>query len=693
MKKYFLLGLMTLIVVLLSGCMKEEEVVVPKPEDTMAAYIDHWEQGQYGEMYALLSGQSQAAITKDEFVKRHTSIYEGIGMQNLKVELDLPEEEILAEGAGQTRPVKTQQVETSTSYPYQMSMDTSAGPVEAKGKLEAVKNTETNEWMINWSPALLFPSMKEGDRVTVRTLKAQRGGLYDRFGQGLAVNDSMKVLGVVPGELGEDRDKAIATLAKRLGMTEEQIRGKLGASWVKDNLFVPIANLTGERAKTSYSDLSGVSIREESVRTYPYGEAAAHLTGYIREVTAEDLEKKADKNLAPGDVIGKAGMELVYEDRLRGQDGLRISILAADGSTREVLTEAAPVHGEDIYVTVDADLQTAIYEAYAGDSGTGAAIQPRTGEVLALVSSPSYDPNAFIRGLSSEQWKDWTNDPEKPLLNRFTSLYAPGSVFKPITAAIGLQLGVTTLDEEKRIEGLRWTKDESWGSYYVKRVRNAPVEKLADAMVNSDNIFLAQEAVEMGADNFSREAEKFGFGQPLPVAYPFPKASLSNKGITSEILLADSSYGQGEVQMTSLHLALSYTPFMNDGKLIKPVFELHDRVSDVTGEAWGDPLMNPETALAVHNMLLQVVENPSGTGHGALKQGRKTAGKTGTAELKRSKDEKGQENGWFVVYDADNAELLLSLMVENVQERGGSKYVVQKAAPVLHNYLDQLRFD
>jgi penicillin-binding protein len=200
---------------------------------------------------------------------------------------------------------------------------------------------------------------------------------------------------------------------------------------------------------------------------------------------------------------------------------------------------------------------------------------------------------------------------------------------------------------------------------------------------------LAQEAIEIGADNFSREAEKFGFGKSLPISYPFPQASLSNDGITNEILLADSSYGQGEVVMSPLHLALSYTPFINEGKLIKPVFEVTDG-KDPQGEPWGDPVLAPETAAAVNRMLLEVVENPRGMGHGAYIKGRKLAGKTGTAELKRTKEEKGQENGWFVVYDAKRAELLMAVMIEDVQNRGGSAYVVRKTAPVLREYMESL---
>lgn len=658
-----------ILLVALTGCKEERQ-----PEDVFESYIGHWQQGRYDRMYDLISETSKAALSKDEFVARYRNIYEGIDMSNLTVAA-IPEDEEAKDGASD-----------SQTIPYRLKMDTAAGPVAVQGAMQLVRSKETKrQWKIEWKPSLLFPSMDEGDKVNVRTLKAERGDLYDRFGRELAMNGSIEEVGIVPGKLGPAGDETIAKLAERLAVPESFIREKLAAPWVKDDVFVPIVNVTGDRVHLDFGDLEGVAKRTKSARLYPYGESAAHLTGYIRQVTAEDMEKYPEKRLAADDFIGKAGMELIYDDRLRGRDGVQIAIVKADGEIKETLAKADPVDGEDIRVTIDAELQQSMYRSLEGDAGTGAAIQPRTGEILALVSSPAYDPNLFIQGLTEEQWSSWNNDPKKPLLNRFTKLYAPGSVFKPITASIGLQLGVSSVDEIKTIEGLRWAKDESWGNYYVKRVRDVPVESLADAIVNSDNIYLAQEAIEMGADNFSREAEKFGFGKSLPIAYPFPQARLSNDGISNEILLADSSYGQGEVVMSPLHLALSYTPFINEGKLIKPVLELTDG-EEPRGEAWGDPVLAPETAAAVNRMLLEVVENPKGTGHGAYIKGRKMAGKTGTAELKRSKDEKGQENGWFVAYETERAGLLVAVMIEDVQSRGGSAYVVRQTAPVLREF-------
>ncbi len=658
-----------LLIFLLSGC--KEEI---KPEEVFTSYIEYWQQGKYEQMYNLISESSESAMTKDEFVQRYRTIYDGIEMSDLEVAavLDNKEEK------GSESTVK--------KFPYQMKMETVAGTIAAEGTVKVIKIKETNEWKVSWNPSLLFPSMSGGDKVIVRTLKAERGEIYDRYGQKLAMNGSIEELGIVPEQMGEGKERTIAKLAGRLAVPDTFIHDKLAAPWVKDDLFVPIVNITAGRENLDFSDLPGVTKREKSARVYPYGEAAAHLIGYIREVSAEDIEKHRDKKLKPGDMIGKAGLELVYDERLRGKNGVLIAIVKANGQHKETLAKLDPLHGEDVRLTIDAYLQDSIYRALDGDAGSGVAIHPRTGEILTLVSSPSYDPNAFIQGLSSEQWATWNEDPKKPLLNRFTSLYTPGSVFKPITASIGLQLGVSAVDEIRSIDGFRWSKDDSWGNYYVKRVRNVPAVNLTDAIVHSDNIYLAQEALEMGAEIFTREAEIFGFGLELPIAYSFPKSSLANDGIKNEILLADSAYGQGQVLMTSLHLALAYTPFINGGELIKPVLDLaHGEESK--DKSWGSQIMDSKTAATVNEMLLEVVENPAGTGHGAYIKGRRIAGKTGTAELKRKKGEEGLENGWFVMYDAEHADLLLTLMIEDVRHRGGSAYVVRKVVPVVREYL------
>jgi penicillin-binding protein len=538
---------------------------------------------------------------------------------------------------------------------------------------------------VDWNPSLIFPAMQGGDKVKAQVLKAPRGQIFDRNGDGLAINGSITVAGLVPDQLGDKADETKGRVAEQLHLTVDEIDDKLKAPWVKPGagVFVPVGT-ADEKAVQVLQGLDGVLFQQKSARVYPLGEAAAHLTGYLQTISAEQLGKLQDKGYAADDKIGKAGLEQIYEDDLRGQNGGKIVVTDAQGALKATLAERDPVPGRDVKLTIDAALQRGIYEQYGGDAGAAAAIQPKTGEILALVSSPAYDPNAFVAGVPAALWNAWNSDPKLPLLNRFTKLYAPGSIFKTITAAVGLQANVTSPDKVRHIQGLHWTKDASWGNYYVTRDRDVPEENLRDALVYSDNIFLAQEALDMGKDTFMQGAQQFGFGEAPPIPYPFPAASLANNGVASDIQLADSAYGQGEVQMSPLHVNLAYTPFVNDGDLIKPVLVKDGDAAP--GTPWRKSVIRPDVAATIRQDLVEAVRDPNGFAHGAYLAGRHIAGKTGTAELKQKKGEDGKENGWITEFDADKPQLLLTMMIEDVKGRGGSGYVAAKAAKIFAQF-------
>ncbi|WP_408006344.1 penicillin-binding transpeptidase domain-containing protein [Pseudalkalibacillus sp. A8] len=659
-KVLILIGL----VVVISGCSNKAT-----PQDILNEYLSDWGEMDYKKMYEHLSQGSKSRITKKEFVERYQKIYKGIEIENLQVN-GLYEQNDDEEPDGD-----------SVTFSYTIKMETMAGPIDATHQVTLVKdkNGSNQEWVVEWDPSLIFPSLEEGERVVAQTLKASRGEIFDKNGTGLAINGVAYVVGIIPSELGDDPANSKTRLAKLLDLSVEQIEGKLNASWVESDLFVPIATLTmKEKNLERYTEIPGVTYREKIVRTYPMGASAAQLTGYVREISAEQLGKLKDKGYSSGDMIGKKGLEQIFEEKLRGKNGGHIFIVRPDGSFKETLAKTEPVNGEDIMLTIDAELQQRIFNQFKGDSGTATAIHPKTGAILSLVSSPSYDPNAFVRGLTSDQWDEWSNDPDKPLLNRFTNRYAPGSVFKTITAAIGLENGVTEPDDTRQIDGLHWAKDNSWGSYYVTRVSDIESVNLRDAFVYSDNIYFAQEALEIGKDRFIKEAETFGFGEELPIPYFIKPSQLANDGIDHEIHLADSAYGQGEVMMSPLHLALIYTPFANEGDMVSPHL-----MKDEESKVWKENLISPETANLIKEDLIQVVEDPKGTAHSASISGMTIAGKSGTAEIKKSKEDKtGTENGWFVGFNTGEPNLLLVMMIEDVKQRGGSGYVIPKARNV-----------
>ena len=211
-----------------------------------------------------------------------------------------------------------------------------------------------------------------------------------------------------------------------------------------------------------------------------------------------------------------------------------------------------------------------------------------------------------------------------------------------------------------------------------------PVD-LSKALIYSDNIYFAQAALQIGKKKFVEEAAKFGIGEAIPFAYPLSQSQIAKGNIQSDIQLADSGYGQGQVTMTTLHVAFVFSALANGGNIAYPRMTLEDN-TDIP-KVWKEHAMSPETAAILKADLVKAVSSPAGVGHAAYIKGASIAGKTGTAELKVSKNSDGQENGWFVGFDANDPQLLLSIMIEEVKGRGGSSYVTPKVKRIFQQAL------
>lgn len=225
------------------------------------------------------------------------------------------------------------------------------------------------------------------------------------------------------------------------------------------------------------------------------------------------------------------------------------------------------------------------------------------------------------------------------------------------------------------INGLKWQKDASWGNYNVTRVHEANPVNLEKAMVYSDNIYFAQTALEIGKDTFSAGLKEFGFEEESDFLFPLEKSTIGN--LDKDISLADSGYGQGQIQMSIVHLLQTYTPFVNGGNMVKPRLLLEG-----DDEKTENPVVSPEIATTISSMLRKVVGDSDGTAHSADIEGYPLSGKTGTAEIKQKQGEKGTENGWFIAYNTNSSEIMVAMMVENVLGRGGSQIPVKKVKNV-----------
>ena len=671
------------VAVCVAGMFKKEEVW-KTPEELLVEYMNHIPAQEYEQMYAMLHIEASGNVSQEDFIKRNSAIYEGIEIQNMAVEIIAYDEEQL-------------------TVTYQTSFDTVAGEISFEN--EAFFLEGEDGYKLVWDNSLIFPNLASTDKVRVSTTQANRGEILDRNGRVLAGKGTASSVGIVPGKL-ENREEAIAKIAELLETTPEVIEKKLSAQWVKDDSFVPIKTiprveeiellkvepdedvLKEKERHESLLAIPGVMISDVEVREYPLGEAAAHLVGYVQSVTAEDLEEHAGEGYTANSVIGRSGMEGLFEKELKGQNGCRIYIVNSEGKEKEELACILVQHGQDIKLTIDASLQIALYEQFQEDKSCSVAMNPYTGEVLALVSTPSYDNNDFIMGLSSEQWIALNDDEDKPMYNRFRQVWCPGSTFKPVTAAVGLESGAIDPNEDYGNVGLSWQKDASWGSYYVTTLHAYEPVILENALIYSDNIYFAKAALKIGSEEMESSLTGLGFNEELPFEIKMAESQYSNsEGIETEIQLADSGYGQGQVLVNPLHMACIYSAFCNEGNVIKPYLVYKN---EIAAEYWIPGAFSNETASRVLEGTKKVVNDSNGTGYAAHRDDILLAGKTGTAEIKASKDDtSGTELGWFAIFTAEDTverPILIISMVEDVKGRGGSGYVVKKDSLVLEEW-------
>lgn len=644
------------------------------PEETVEKYFALVNEGKYEEMYGMLSEESQKRISKEDFVTRNQNIYEGIEAADLKVK---------PKGEAEYKDGKKE-----AYVSYSTEMNTSADGISFENKMKMVK--EEKEYRIDWDSTLIFPSLKDEYKVQISTEPAVRGAILDRNGQMLAGQGTVSEVGIVPGKLGDKKDESVKKIADILGMTADDINQKLSASYVKEDSFVPVKEMAKDNTAVEEQLLKipGIMINDKEERVYPLGAAAGHLTGYVQPVTAEDLEELKGKGYGENSVIGRSGLERALEDELKAVDGHSIDIVDEDGTKIENLALKPAENGKDVKVTIDSGMQSTAYEQFSSDPGTAVAMNPKTGEVLALVSTPGYDPNEFILGMSDKRWKELNDDKNKPLMNRWNTTWVPGSTFKAVTAAIGVDSGKIKPDENMGYVGLKWQKDASWGDYFVTTLTDYGQEvNLENALVYSDNIYFARAALNIGEDTLKKYFKTMGFDEDIPFEMGIVSSTYDDDDhIDSDIQLADTGYGQGQLLVNPIHMLSMYTMFVNDGNMMQPTILLEDNPQ---GKVWKEGVVSAKTAELVRNDLVQVIENPTGTGAKAKIDGLMMLGKTGTAEIKESQDDTtGVERGWFVCETVGDVQKPVAVagMVEDVKGKGGSNYVTEKVREIVAAY-------
>ena len=655
-KILILLGVIIMITLLFVGCSNESEV-----KQIIDSFTKDLNDRKFDKLYENISIKSKKEISYEEFTNRYEKIYGSINARDINI--------------------KIKEIDKDLKILASMSINTIVGKLDYDNlNINLVK--EDDRYKILWDESLILPNMKKGDLVRVETKKATRGKILDRNDEELAIDSNVNSVYIHPEVFNKNKIENIDKVATILDISKEYIEDT-----IKDKPSSQLVHLLNvspyENDRINNLKLiEGISIKEEVSRVYKNSEALGNLIGYIGNITKEALEKS--KGYSQTSKIGKAGLEQIYEDRLRAIDGVEAYLKR--GNEKIEIGKVNQRNGEDIKLSIDSKLQDNIYNELKGDKGASIAINPLNGEVLAMVSSPSYNSNTLVTYKTKEIANKWENQNNIQFENRANDSYSPGSTIKLITSSIGLEGGVINPNEYMDIKGESWQKDSSWGDYSVTRVKDTkrPVN-LYDAVKYSDNIYFADKAIKLGEEDYIKGLKKFGIGEKITFEYPMQNSQISNNGkLDNEILLGDTGYGQGEILMTPLDVVLSYSALVNDGNIMIPRLVISENKKSKLYKNAIDKKYIEE----LKKCFKGAINDEDSTGYFAKIEGKNIMGKTGTAEIKNSKDDNsGINNGWFVAVNEDDPKIAISMIIENIN-KSTSEYVVPKVKNILNYYLN-----
>ena len=609
------------------------------PARVIRAFYKNVNNHKYEELYNLV----ETDMSKEEFTNKMKSVYDGMEVSSAWVTISIN--------------LKNSDV---VNLKYVTNLNTVAGKLTFSNKSTLVK--VNGKYKIKWDNSFLYPKLKNNQKIRVSTLKAKRGAIYDRNKNILAKDAKAYSIGIVAGKIKSDDD--LRAISKLLNITYKDIKAELAKPYVVDGTFVHLKNIDREQQelKTALLKIPAVKIIDYDIREYPYNEKLSTLLGFVQN---DD---------------GKSGLELTFNSQLKGLNGCEIYV-DDDGINVDTILKKDRVNGKNIDLTIDVKLQELIYEKFKDVESATVAMNYTTGEILALVSTPSYETNKISLGISDNEWNEIVNNKKKPLFTRFLSKYTPGSTMKPIVAAIGLDTDSFTDIENFGKSVKSWQKDSSWKDFYVTTLEVYNGESnLEKALIHSDNVYFAKAALKIGKNLFKQELDRYGFNKPLNFEQNTDISVYGN--IDSEAKLAVSGFGQGEMEVNPIFMAKIYSAFANNGNAVTPYILQREGNDQNTVNSVN--LIKPLTANKIKNDLKKVIDE--GTGKLAKIDGKNLYGKTGTAEIKMTKDDKsGEEIGWFNVFD-DN-KLLIVNMVENAKKLNGSKFSVKNLREVFDKYV------
>jgi len=675
-----------------------QEAGPPAPEPVARAYAEAWQKGDLRAMWDLLTSESRERVGEDGFIARLPRIAEEMSLRSLEAKPGPAIRGKLPNGsldpARATAPVA---VTFKTDRVGDFSREVSLRLVLQGAKDEA-------RWRIDWTPEAVLPQLTPGRLVRMTRLPTSRGRIVTRDGTELATFIDAAAVGVVPGQIKSEAGM-LASLSVAIAMPAAEIKAKYTASWVRPDSFVPIKTVLDHALRDRLALIEGVQTRPQRVRSYPTG-LAVQTIGYVGEAGEEDARKGAARGVLPGDVIGKTGLEASLEEAIGGTFGWRLSVVEPNESPVEMLAERLPVPGLDAVLALDPPLQRAAEAALGDARGAIVAEDPWTGEIHALASRPSFDPNLYVRQDAAAIARA-NADPAKPVFNRAThGQYATGSTFKMVTAAAGLRQGLFKAGD--RIDcPARWT---GFGPQWVQLNHETgdlgPID-LRTALARSCNTFfyeLGKRLDQKGQDVLPNAAQSFGFGKATDIEFVFEADGLVPSPAWKAQRFANDpgqrgwspgdasnlAIGQGFLLATPLQMSNYAAALANDGIVWKPrlVIALQDRAGAVK-KTFDKAELGRAQAVAtdlsfIRDGMRAVVADPDGTVYFPF-QGFPVAvaGKSGTAETSVA----GRVNAWFVGFAPfDGPKLAFVGVLEEFAE-GPGRFGSQDAAVAVRKVL------
>ncbi len=554
-------------------------------------------------------------------------------------------------------------------------------------------------------------NLADNNRIRVKSISNYRGNILDRNGKVIvSLRPSFNLY--VTREDTKDLKIGLKLLKQSVDLSNSQTLGEI-LSYPAHREILLKRDVSREEIafiEENRVDLSGFSIKVEPMRDYKYRKMASHTLGYLGEINRRQLKNINDNAYRPGDFIGQYGIESRFENYLRGKKGSKRVEVDAAGRDLRILKQVNPIPGYNLFLTIDQDLQLLVEKEMEGKHGAVVVLNPQNGNILAIVSKPSFDPNLFAKGISNADWRKLIEDEYHPLTNRaIKGLYPPGSTYKIVMAAAGLEKGIITEDTTYYCPGyfkLGKRRYRCW-----KRGGHGKVN-IHKALVRSCDVFFYQLGYHLGIDTIAQYAMGFGLGS---ISGFDPKNEKSGLVPTQAWKLKarkepwypgetiSASIGQGYNIVTPLQLANLIASVGNGGTLFKPNIVKYiqkpngDIIEETKPQVLGNLPIGKETLDIIRLALLGVVQEKGGTAWRARIPGIKTAGKTGTSQVVRMKESgdddpeeeipyKFRDHALFVAFTPfEEPSLAMSIIVEH-GGHGGST-----SAPIARKIIQLMR--